>query len=148
MNKDEHYRATRRYMEQSALERDGFYDAPDGGATKHTVWQRRIRTLVLRRMAALIRKDPAIDSIVDVGCGRGDFTMEIAGRFPGLVRSQGVDFVEETLEIGRRLATDPRVRFTKGDVLSLPFPDAVFGIVACINTLHHVHATDQHQALG
>ncbi len=148
MNKDEHYAKTKKYMLKSAEERDGYYDAVDGAPLKHTVWQKRIRSLVLNQMARLIDRDPTIESVVDVGCGRGDFTLEIAGRFPDLERVDGTDFVDETLEIGRRAARGmDRVTFTEGDLLGLPFEDDSFGIVACINVLHHVHETDQSKAL-
>lgn len=149
MNRDEHYRATKQYMLTSARERDGYYDAADGARRKHTVWQRRIRALVLRELAGLIERDSTITSVVDVGCGRGDFTLEIATRFSGLERVEGVDFVTEILEIGRRAAEGvARVTFTEGDVLDLPFEDRSFSVVACINVLHHVHEADQERALA
>jgi ubiquinone/menaquinone biosynthesis C-methylase UbiE len=149
VDKADHYEATARYMRDSASQRDGFYDANSGGATRHTVWQRRIRSMALRQMARVIRQDPAIASAVDIGCGRGDFTVEIADRFPCLEKVVGVDFVEETLEIARRIAARlPQVSYREGDLTQLPFADNEFDLVACINVIHHVHDSDQERALA
>ncbi len=148
MDKDEHYEATKQYMRRSALERDGYYDARAGGPLKHTVWQRRIRRMVLRELSHIMRKDAGLASLLDVGCGRGDFTIEMAERLPRLEQVWGVDFVEETLSIGRAAAgAQERVRFSEGNVLDMPFEDDSFDVVVCINVLHHVHGTDLGRAL-
>jgi SAM-dependent methyltransferase len=66
---------------------------------------------------------------LDVGCGDGSFTMEIAKRARKVV---GVDFSEEALARaakGRSFTAQENVRFQQADANSLPFADAEFDLV-------------------
>ncbi|MBL9030340.1 MAG: bifunctional demethylmenaquinone methyltransferase/2-methoxy-6-polyprenyl-1,4-benzoquinol methylase UbiE [Phycisphaerae bacterium] len=88
-----------------------------------------------RRFAADRAALGPADHALDVACGTGDLTLELARR--GAARVVGLDFTAEMLAIARQKAakrntrpTDPSaVEFAEGDAMALPFPDASFDAV-------------------
>jgi demethylmenaquinone methyltransferase / 2-methoxy-6-polyprenyl-1,4-benzoquinol methylase len=62
-------------------------------------------------------------SALDVACGSGKLTAELAKLAPG-GRVVGLDFSPQMLEVARR--THPSLEFIEGDALNLPFDDASF----------------------
>lgn len=79
-------------------------------------------------------------SLLDVGCGPGNLTVDLAARVaPG--RVVGVDRSEAVLELAREEAaragaTD--VTFTAGDAYALPFEDGSFDVVHAHQLLQHL----------
>ncbi len=72
------------------------------------------------------------DSALDVCCGTGDFTLELAGRVGSGGRVVGSDFSDGMLEIARRKSVDPGAAapsFEWGDALDLPYEDGSFDAV-------------------
>jgi SAM-dependent methyltransferase len=68
------------------------------------------------------------ERILDVGCGTGAVTLDIAEYSDGSV--MGIDIDEDKLEEARRaLAHIPNVEFQNADVQELPFPDEAFDAV-------------------
>lgn len=65
--------------------------------------------------------------VLDVGCGTGVLTNELAGRTRGIII--GLDKDPDMLAHARRVTS--RVRYEKGDALKLPYPNAHFDIVTC-----------------
>jgi demethylmenaquinone methyltransferase/2-methoxy-6-polyprenyl-1,4-benzoquinol methylase len=63
-------------------------------------------------------------SAVDVACGSGKLTAELARLAGRHGRVVGLDFSAQMLEVARR--EHPRVEFLEGDALDLPFDDASF----------------------
>jgi trans-aconitate 2-methyltransferase len=79
------------------------------------------------------------ESVLDLGCGDGKITAEIARRVPG-GRVVGVDSSEEMLRLSREafpLSAHPNLSFQRGDARSLAY-DAEFDIVFSNATLHWV----------
>ena len=77
-----------------------------------------------RRRAARETRLRAGGSALDVACGSGKLTAELArlaGRGGHVV---GLDFSPEMLAVARR--DHPSIEFLEGDALHLPFPDATF----------------------
>ena len=76
--------------------------------------------------------------LLDVGCGPGTITADLAG----LVNSvTGLDQAEEVLDQARQAATArglTNVDFTTGDVHALDFPDESFDVVHAHQVLQHV----------
>ncbi len=144
-----HYLTTRDAFRELALRRQGYYDAPAGGPLRHSLWQRRIRRIVRSSLEGLLRSGPPIRTLVDVGCGRGDFVRELHEACPGIPELWGTDFSPEMLALALDHARNlPRLRFQTADLLAMPFPAAHFDVTLCVNVLHHVHETDQEHALA
>ena len=78
-------------------------------------------------------------SLLDVGCGPGTLTVDLARHVaPG--RVVGVDAVEEVLEGARARATAAgvTVEFVQGDVYHLDVPDDSFDVVHAHQVLQHL----------
>lgn len=82
------------------------------------------------------------DRVLDVGCGSGVVTREIARRVgsPGL--AVGLDPSPALLAAARELAEKAgfgdRMEFREGDARRLPIPDRSFDVVVCVTVLSHV----------
>lgn len=82
------------------------------------------------------------DHVLDVGCGSGAVTREIARRVGTRGRAVGLDPSPALLAVARELAREAglhdRAEFREGSVLQLPFPDRSFDAVVCATVLSHV----------
>jgi len=82
----------------------------------------------------------AHSAVLDVGCGKGNHTCELARRFS--FRVTGIDPVDANLGIARDAAAQQglagRVVFAKGGMESVPFEDATFDLAWCRDVLVHV----------
>jgi ubiquinone/menaquinone biosynthesis C-methylase UbiE len=82
---------------------------------------------------------PGLD-LLDVGCGPGTITVDLAGRVaPGTV--VGLDAAAEVIaEATARVDPEstPNVSFRVGDVFALPFEDGSFDVVHAHQVLQHV----------
>ncbi len=78
--------------------------------------------------------------VLDVGCGKGNHSCELALRFGCSVI--GLDPVASSLEQGRATATEAgvadRVIFRKGKITEIPFEDEAFHFIWCRDMLVHV----------
>jgi demethylmenaquinone methyltransferase / 2-methoxy-6-polyprenyl-1,4-benzoquinol methylase len=63
-------------------------------------------------------------SALDVACGSGKLTAELAKMAGASGRVVGLDFSPQMLEVARR--THPSLEFIEGDALDLPFDDSSF----------------------
>jgi ubiquinone/menaquinone biosynthesis C-methylase UbiE/glycosyltransferase involved in cell wall biosynthesis len=81
------------------------------------------------------------DEVLDFGAG-SCYVSELLNRFGYMTVALDID--QEVLAIGReRLTLDPRchnerARFVTGDGMGLPFKDASFDGIICMNALHHM----------
>jgi len=77
-------------------------------------------------------------SVLDVGCGPGTITLDLAGRVaPGGV--VGLDREQAPLVEAKTLAADtPNVAFVVGDVYALDFDDGAFDLVHAHQVLQHL----------
>jgi ubiquinone/menaquinone biosynthesis C-methylase UbiE len=77
------------------------------------------------------------DSVLDVGCGPGNFTRAFARAcFDGL--TVGLDASRTMLDQAAREHNPPNVRYVRGDAAALPFPDASFDAVCCFAALYFI----------
>ncbi|KAH8831461.1 putative ubiE/COQ5 methyltransferase [Flagelloscypha sp. PMI_526] len=80
------------------------------------------------------------DSVLDMGCGPGSISVDLASRVP-LGHLTGVDLSEKALEKARELAVDKKLTnttFLTADIYSLPFPDDSFDAIHVHQVLQHV----------
>lgn len=82
------------------------------------------------------------ERVLDVGCGSGAVTREIARRVGTRGLAVGLDPSPALLAMARELAGESglgdRVEFREGNALRLPFPDRSFDAVVCVTVLSHV----------
>jgi SAM-dependent methyltransferase len=85
-----------------------------------------------------VRTNDRALTILDVGCGTGQFASRIMAAAPR-ASVWGVDLVPGMLAQGRcRWQSDPEhVAAALGDSERLPFPSTAFDIVTCANSFHH-----------
>ncbi|MGN6797851.1 MAG: class I SAM-dependent methyltransferase [Gaiellaceae bacterium] len=74
---------------------------------------------------------------IDVGCGEGRLTRELAGRGYDVV---GIDASTALVEEAR--AADPSGRYEVASIDELPFADGAAELAVCVNVLPHVHDLD------
>jgi SAM-dependent methyltransferase len=139
MDKGEHRQKTLGFFREAALNKEGFYDAPDASDLRHSIWQRRVRAHLRSRIFDL---RGSCDTLVEVGCGNGDFTSELAVELPGMI-FRGHDFSSDMIEIAKRkYGGIPNLAYRTEDLLN-PDPDTgQFDIVLCVNMFHHLHNDD------
>ena len=82
------------------------------------------------------------ERVLDVGCGSGVVTREIARRVGPRGRAVGLDPSPALLTVARELAQEAglgdRIEFREGSALQLPFPDRSFDAALCVTVLSHV----------
>jgi ubiquinone/menaquinone biosynthesis C-methylase UbiE len=82
------------------------------------------------------------ERVLDVGCGSGAVTREIARRVGPHGLAVGLDPSPALLAVARELAQETglgdRAEFREGDALRLPFPPGSFDVVVCVTVLSHV----------
>lgn len=85
----------------------------------------------------VLRRVPSgATDVLDVGCGTGMLTRELA---PLSHRVVGIDTHEPSLQIAREETSAPNVEYLHGDFLQHPFPAHSFDLIAAITSLHHVN---------
>jgi len=79
--------------------------------------------------------------VLDIGCGSGAVTREIARRVGAGGRAVGLDQSGALLAVARELAHEAglgdRAEFREGSALHLPFPDGAFDAVIAATVLSH-----------
>lgn len=91
-----------------------------------------------RRVADLVT-NTAPTSVLDVGCGEGVITDELAAILPG-ARVVGLDVPDPRLEVEWR---GRKAEFTAGSAYELPFEDASFDLVSAIEVFEHLERPDR-----
>jgi len=78
--------------------------------------------------------------VLDVGCGTGDDSREIASLVGANGRVVGIDYSEAMVIEARRRAANSNLplEFCTGDAMTLDFADASFDCVRCENVLLHL----------
>lgn len=77
------------------------------------------------------------EKLLDVGCGTGSLTFELAGR-AGPTAIHAIDYAPTFVEAARLRNTDPRVIIDQADATALPFGDGTFDRAMAMLVLHFV----------
>jgi len=77
------------------------------------------------------------DRVLDVGCGTGSLTFEVAGRSEP-IEIRAIDFAAAFVEAARQRNSDPRVSIEQADATALPFTDSSFDRAMAMLVLHFV----------
>lgn len=80
------------------------------------------------------------EKILDVGCGTGSLTFELA-KSAVLAEIQAIDFSPVFVEAAKARNTDKRISFAQADATALPFADAAFDRSLALLVLHFVPET-------
>lgn len=75
------------------------------------------------------------EKILDVGCGAGFLTNELAKHRYDVT---GIDLSGESLEVAKRFDETKSVKYQTASAYELPFPDASFDVVCALDFLEHV----------
>jgi ubiquinone/menaquinone biosynthesis C-methylase UbiE len=80
------------------------------------------------RIMDLVAAGRGTFDVLDVGCGTGFLSLELASRGHRVI---GIDLAPAMLDLARRKAAEAgfRIRFEMGDAEQAPFPPASFGLV-------------------
>jgi ubiquinone/menaquinone biosynthesis C-methylase UbiE len=162
---DDPLQATRNLLARPATVRHGFLDtlgeaAKPNAAEVPTVAQRAMNSTVVaavyerlwrpvafyaasgvttgaeqRRAANALRLSGA-GRLLDVACGPGNFTAQLARRLPDDGLAVGLDLSEPMLTRAVLDNSGPRTSYVRGDAHTLPFGDETFDAVCCFGALY------------
>lgn len=141
-DKKSHYESIKKYFIKSAADKKGYYKSKDINEIKKDFKKRSDWSNYTSALDEILKIDRQIFSVIDIGCGMGNFTLELVYRnqFKKIV---GIDFLKETLDIAREDKQDfVCVDFIQANLLNLPFKNRNFDLTVCLNVLHHVHQQD------
>ena len=96
------------------------------GPEIHNLWMNVVSSYV---------NDQTIKTILDLGCGTGRFTEDLAVRFDAEVL--GVDPSQKMLEQAQRKRRDSRVRYEHGRGEAIPLPDKSVDLIFMSMVFHH-----------
>jgi ubiquinone/menaquinone biosynthesis C-methylase UbiE len=88
------------------------------------------------------------DEVLDVGCGRGDFTRVMAAAAAPDGTAQGVDPSKEAISNARRLTRLPNCTFSDGIAESLDAPNGSYDVVVSSLMIHHLPEALRPQAIS
>jgi ubiquinone/menaquinone biosynthesis C-methylase UbiE len=143
-----HYNLTNKFFKESATYKMGYYDAKNKLSLKHDPKQYKIWEICTSFIDKQIKNNKKILKVIDVGCGIGDFSLDLAKRYPNLNKIIGIDILDEIIEIARKKEElSDKITILKGDLLDLEFDDKSFDLSICINVFHHIHPKDFEKAV-
>lgn len=111
---------------------------PDLGPDVYARWRASklgaITERLERRLILELVGDVGNCRVLDVGCGDGEFALELARRGASVV---GIDSSSEMIEAARRRAKthEADIVFQQAEARQLPFPDGQFDVVTAITIL-------------
>ncbi len=89
--------------------------------------------------------DPATSSLLDLGCNVGELLGAVARSYPQ-IKLAGVDVNPTAIDTARRNLASADLRQCDGPIL--PFPNASFDYVTCIEVLEHIPSAQRRATLG
>lgn len=114
-------------------------DATTNHGYLYTTNARLSSELANRRLtdAVLAVADFAGRRVLDMGCGDGTYTVELAGA-GGVAVMHGIDPAEQAVRVARTKRADVPVEFAVSSAYALPYRDDSFDVVVLRGVLHHM----------
>ena len=141
-----HYDLTKKFFLESAKYKKGFYDAKDKNKLIHDKKQNKIWEISKSLIDRLLKENKIL-KLIDIGCGIGDFTLDLAKEYNHFSEIYGIDFLKENIDIAKK-NTNKKIKFLEEDLKKLSFKDKYFDLSICINVLHHIHIDDIKEAVS
>jgi SAM-dependent methyltransferase len=94
-------------------------------------WARRVKMLSSHLMPGM--------TVLELGCGTGTFTRELARSGADII---AIDVSPELLEIARANYSAPNVHYQTENAYALSYPDAAFDSVVGSSVLHHLEVEE------
>jgi ubiquinone/menaquinone biosynthesis C-methylase UbiE len=79
-----------------------------------------------------------VSSVLDIGCGSGDFIKVLASVFTEETKITGIDPFEEALTEARQKFPSEKIEFLQMGGEQIAFPDNCFDVVSISFALHHL----------
>jgi ubiquinone/menaquinone biosynthesis C-methylase UbiE len=137
-----HYESIKKYFIKSAANKKGYYRSKSIYEIKKDTKRRSDWKNYTSALDEVLKNDRQIESTIDIGCGMGNFILELVYR-KKFKKIFGIDFLKETFDIARENKQHfGNIGFIQGNILSLPFKNSSFDLTVCLNVLHHVHKDD------
>jgi len=137
-----HYELIKKYFIKSAANKKGYYKSKDINEIIQDIKKRSDWSNYTYALNEILKEDNQISSAIDVGCGMGNFILELVycKQFKKII---GVDFLKETFDIAREnKQCFCNADFIQGNILNLPFKNNSFDLTVCLNVIHHIHKED------
>ena len=142
-DKKSHYELVKHYFRKRAVERKGYYDAKHREKLGYDSRELKIWNICFSITDKILQNNTRIKRLIDVGCGVGDFTLDLAAKYSQFEKIVGVDFLKENVDIAcQKAERNKNVSFFEANLPDMPFVDRSFDVTICINVLHHVHVDD------
>lgn len=104
-------------------------------------WYRGMRTIMFGLLDPIAARR-TFESVLEVGCGTGHFSRQLAERYRWPMTS--LDLGWEGLEHGRRIGVE---QLTQGDIQALPFRDGSFDALMSMDVIAHMPRGDEHRPM-
>lgn len=137
-DKNLHYYSVKTYFKDEPRTKNRYFKT-----AKSSLKQQKIFDLCLSILEGITKHHSKLIKLMDVGCGTGNFTLELEKKFPQFKQIVGVDFLKEIVDAAQeKVKQNQKISFIQADLLNIPFDDKTFDVTICIDVLHHIHSED------
>jgi ubiquinone/menaquinone biosynthesis C-methylase UbiE len=144
----DHYDLIQDYFRKDVQDKKNYYSSYDKEKLHDQIKRREMWGCYQSSLQYIIDLDKNLLSVIDLGCGMGNFLLElkISSQFNSIA---GLDFLKETYA----LALDHKelfnnIDFIQGSLIDIPCKSDSYDVSFCLNVLHHIHPNDIAQVIN